>query len=57
METIVQVCLFFYIIGKEIMENSGCYWDTDEDKQLIKLYSKYKKDPSGRPKGNKKRKR
>ena len=24
------------------MENSGCYWDTDEDKQLTKLYSKYK---------------
>jgi len=39
---IIQVCLFFYIIGKEIMENSGCYWDTDEDKQLTKLYSKYK---------------
>lgn len=24
------------------MENSGCYWDIDEDKQLTKLYSKYK---------------
>jgi hypothetical protein len=24
------------------MENSGCYWDVEEDKQLTKLYSKYK---------------
>ena len=39
---IIQVCLFVYIIGKEIMENSGCYWDIEEDKQLTKLYSKYK---------------
>ena len=39
---IIQVCLFIYIIGKEIMENSGCYWDSDEDKQLTKLFSKYK---------------
>jgi hypothetical protein len=39
---IIQVCLFFYIIGKEIIERSGLGWDTDEDEQLIKLYSKYK---------------
>jgi len=28
------------------MHNSGCLWDTDEDKQLINLYSKYKMDIS-----------
>ena len=39
---IVQVGLFFYIIGKEIMERSGFGWDTEEDKQLTMLYSKYK---------------
>jgi len=39
---IIQVCLFFYIICKEIMERSGIGWDTEEDEQLILMYSKYK---------------
>ena len=39
---IVQVVLFIYIIGKEIMERSGIGWDTEEDEQLILMYSKYK---------------
>jgi hypothetical protein len=39
---IIQVCLFFYIIGKEIIERSGLGWDTEEDEQLTRLYSKYK---------------
>ena len=39
---IIQIFLFIYVIGKEVMENYGCAWDSEEDKQLIKLYSKYK---------------
>jgi hypothetical protein len=39
---IIQVGLFFYIIGKEIIERCGVGWDTEEDKQLTMLYSKYK---------------
>ena len=39
---IIQLGLFFYIIGKEIMERSGIGWDTEEDEQLIMMYSKYK---------------